>query len=287
MTEATEFGRLNQWRDTAGFSEAPARDMAARLELRARAEDETAARDQYLQLFGVAPGEHVLDVGCGSGVVTRALAQRVAPSGRVVGVDTSPALLVMARERAEEAGLSGLITLQEGDCRALPFPDATFDATLAVTVLTHVPDVARALTEMVRVTRAGGRVGIFDIDSDAFVIAHPDRELTRRIVAARADYGAVNGWLPRQLPGLLADLGLVDIRVRGFIPFERELGGFYAGSAERAAGMAAQMGSLRAMRRHAGSPHSVLTSPRVASLEASSISLSGGGVRLPDVDCTS
>ena len=59
--------------------------MAARLELRARAENETTARDVYVQLFAVAPGEHVLDGGCGSGVVMRALAQRVAPDGRVVG----------------------------------------------------------------------------------------------------------------------------------------------------------------------------------------------------------
>jgi ubiquinone/menaquinone biosynthesis C-methylase UbiE len=244
MTEAIEYGGLSQWRDTAGISEAAARDMATRLELRARAEDETTARDAYVQLLGVAPGEHVLDVGCGSGVVTRALAQRVAPSGRVVGVDASPALLAVAHERAEEAGLSRLIEFREGDCRALPCPDASFDATLAVTVLTHVPDVGRALAEMVRVTRVGGRVGVFDFDGDMFVIAHPDRELTRRIVAARSDHGAVNGWLARRLPCLLAELGLVDIRVQGFMPFEREPGSFYAGAAEWAASVAAQMGVI-------------------------------------------
>jgi ubiquinone/menaquinone biosynthesis C-methylase UbiE len=244
MTEAIQYGGLSQWRDTAGISEAAARDMATRLELRARAEDETTARDAYVQLLGVAPGQHVLDVGCGSGVVTRALAQRVAPSGRVVGVDASPALLAVAHERAEEAGLSRRIEFREGDCRALPCPDASFDATLAVTVLTHVPDVGRALAEMVRVTRVGGRVGVFDFDGDMFVIAHPDRELTRRIVAARSDHGAVNGWLARRLPGLLAELGLVDIRVQGFMPFEREPGSFYAGAAERAASVAAQMGVI-------------------------------------------
>src|SRR5207244_6598549 len=81
MTEAIEFGRLSLWRDTAGLSDIKARDLAARLELRARAEDEAAVRDEYVGLLGVTPGEHVLDVGCGSGAVTRVLARRVAPGG--------------------------------------------------------------------------------------------------------------------------------------------------------------------------------------------------------------
>ena len=244
MTEAIELGQLSQWRDTAGLSETKARDLAARLELRARAEDEATVRDEYLGLLGVAPGDRVLDVGCGSGVVTRTLARRVAPGGCAVGVDASSALLAVARELANEAGLSRLIELREGDCRALPFPDASFDAVLAATVLTHVPDAGRALAEMVRVTRAGGRVGVFDFDGDSFVIAHPDRELTRRIVTANADHAAVNGWLARQLLGLLADLGLVNVRARGFMPLECEPGSFYAGAAERAAEVAAQAGAI-------------------------------------------
>jgi ubiquinone/menaquinone biosynthesis C-methylase UbiE len=244
MTEAIEFGRLSLWRDTAGLSDIKARDLAARLELRARAEDEAAVRDEYVGLLGVTPGERVLDVGCGSGAVTRVLARRVAPGGAAVGVDASPALLAVARELAAEAGLSALIELREGDCRALPFPDASFDATVAATVLAHVPNAEQALAEMVRVTRAGGRIGVFDFDGDALLIAHPDRELTRRIVAANADYGSVNGWLARQLPGLCTDLGLLNVRVRGFMPLEREPDSFYASSTARAAEVAAQMGAI-------------------------------------------
>lgn len=244
MTAAMEFGRLSQWRDTGSLGEAKARELAARLELRARAEDETAAREEYLRLLGVVPGERVLDVGCGSGVVTRAIAQRVAPGGRAVGIDPSPALLTVAREYADAAGLGGLIELREGDCRNLPYPNASFDAVLAATVLAHVPDAGVALAEMVRVTRSGGRVGVFDFDGDSFVIAHPDRELTRRIVVAQSDHGAVNGGLARQLPGLLTELGLIDVRVKAFMPLEREPGSFYAGLAVRAADVAAQVGAI-------------------------------------------
>ncbi|MBI4291530.1 MAG: methyltransferase domain-containing protein [Betaproteobacteria bacterium] len=244
MTEAMAFGRLSQWRNATDFSEATAREKAKQLELRARAEDETATREEYLHLLGLAPGERVLDVGCGSGVVTRAMAGRVAPEGRAVGIDTSPALVAVAREYADAAGFAGSVEFHEGDCRNLPFPDASFDAVIAATVLAHVPDAERALAEMVRVARQGGRVGVFDFDGDAFIIAHPDRVLTRRIVASYSDHATVNVGLTRRLPGLLTALGLVDVRVRGFMPLEREPGSFYAGLAERAAAGAAKMGDI-------------------------------------------
>jgi ubiquinone/menaquinone biosynthesis C-methylase UbiE len=242
LTKSVDFGRLSVWRDTAGVDEAKARELAARLELRARAEDEIAVRDDYVRLLGVAPGERVLDVGCGSGALTRTLAQQVAPGGRAVGIDTSPALLGVARELADAAGLGGVVEFQEADCRALPFSGASFDAVVAATTLCHVPDAGRALAEMVRVTRPGGRVGVFDLDGDSFLIAHPDRELTRRIVAAYYDQGMVNSWLVRGLPAVLADLGIVNVRTQGFMPLET--GGYYADLAGRAAQLAAQAGAI-------------------------------------------
>ncbi len=244
--ERHEYGRLSAWRDTAGIDEAKARDLTKRLELRASAEDEVAARDEYLTLLGVSRGERVLDVGCGSGVVTRAIARRVAPTGRALGVDASPALLTVARELAVKDGLEAVIELREGDCRALPFDDGSFDAVVAATVLAHVPGAERAVTEMVRVTRPGGRVGVFDFDGDSFVVAHPDRVLTRRIVAAASDHAAVNGWLVRRLPGLFRDAGLEAIRARGFMPLERDPDGFYAKLAERQADTALKVGAITA-----------------------------------------
>jgi SAM-dependent methyltransferase len=244
QAEATEFGRLSVWRDSAGLDDKQAREHAARLELRAGAASEVAARDDYVKLLGVARGERVLDVGCGSGAVTRTLAQRVAPGGSAVGVDTSAALLKVARELANQAGLGAVIEFKEGDCRALPFPDASFDAVVAATALSHVPDAGCALAEMVRVTRPGGRVGVFDVDGDLTLFAHPERELTRKIVAAFSDHGWVNGWLVRELPARFADLGIVDVKVRGFMPLET--GGYYANRAERSAEVAVQTGAITA-----------------------------------------
>lgn len=237
-----EFGRLSVWRDSAGLDDKQAREHAARLELRARADSEIAVRDEYVKLLGVAPGERVLDVGCGSGAVTRTLAWRVAPGGHAVGVDASPALLEVARELAQEAGLGDAIEFKPADCRMLPFPDASFDVVVAATTLSHVPDPGRALAEMVRVTRPGGRVGVFDVDGDLTLFAHPDRELTRKIVAAYSDLGWVNGLFVRGLPGLMAGLGIVNVKTRGFMPLES--GGYYANRAERSAEAAAQAGVI-------------------------------------------
>lgn len=239
-----EFGRLSAWRDTAGLDERKAREHAARLELRAKARDEADARDEYLRLLRVSAGERVLEVGCGSGAVTRAIAQRVAPNGSVVGADSSPALLRVAQEYAQAAGLGSLIEWRVADCRKLPFGDQSFDAVLAATVLAHVPGAEGALAEMVRVAKPGGRVAVFDLDGDGFLFTHPDRNLTRRIVAAQCDHGAVNGHLIREMPGLLAKLGLRDVAAKAFMPLERDPSGFYAGFAKRAAETALQVGAI-------------------------------------------
>ena len=237
-----EFGCASPWRDSAGLDEKQAREHGARLELRAGTESEIATREEYLRLLGAAPGECVLDVGCGSGAVTRTLAQKVSPGGRAIGVDASSALLKVARELAENVGLGDAIEFKQGDCRALPFSDGSFDVVVAATTLSHVSDVECALGEMVRVARPGGRIGVFDVDGDLTLFAHPDRELTRRIVSAYSDQGWVNSWVMRNLPSRLASLGVVDVKVRGFIPLES--GGYYATRAERSAAAAAESGAI-------------------------------------------
>ena len=235
-------GRLSPWRESANIDDREAAEHAARLELRARSPDEVTVRDEYIGLLGVKPGERFLDVGCGSGVVTRALAQRVLPVGQVVGTDACGPLLKIARNLADETGMGSFIEFEEADCRNLPFPDKSFDGVIAVTTLSHVPHVERALAEMVRVTRPGGRMGVFDIDGDSTLISHPDRERTRRIAAAFSDHGLVNGWLMRSLAGMLVDLGLTDVRTRGFMPLDS--GGYYARAAERAGEIALEAGAI-------------------------------------------
>jgi len=247
--DVSEYGRQSLWRDTAGADAAKARELAGRLELRAKAEDEVDARETYLDLLGITAGERVLDVGCGSGVVTREIARRVGPRGRAVGLDPSPALLTVARELAQEADLGDRIEFREGSALQLPFPDCSFDAAVCVTVLSHVPGGEAAIPELARVLRPGGRVGVFDLDTDMTAFTHSDRALTRRIVAASSDALAVDGWLARRLPSLFEQAGLEDVRVRGFFPLETDPRSFYANLAERSADAAVKAGAITEAER--------------------------------------
>ncbi|HVJ14032.1 MAG TPA: class I SAM-dependent methyltransferase [Polyangiaceae bacterium] len=94
-----------------------------------------------------ADGREVLEVGCGTGLVLRRI-KLFAKSAK--GVDLSPGMLEKARERG--------LDVIEGSATALPFPDRSFDVTCSFKVLAHIPDIQRALSEMVRVTRPGGTV---------------------------------------------------------------------------------------------------------------------------------
>lgn len=99
-------------------------------------------------------GERVLDVACGTGVLTREAAVRVGARGRIVGLDLDPGMLTVAAERARA------IEWREGTMERLPFDDATFDAVLCQFGLMFVPDRAAAVREMLRVLVDGGRVAV-------------------------------------------------------------------------------------------------------------------------------
>lgn len=103
---------------------------------------------------GVAPGQSVLDVACGTGIVAREAATRVGPSGRVVAVDLNEAMLTVARR------LSVDVDWRTADAGHLPFPDASFDAVLCQSALMFFPDRAGAVREMGRVVKDGGTVTV-------------------------------------------------------------------------------------------------------------------------------
>src|SRR5215210_2336833 len=110
---------VDPWNESTitAAEEARVRDQAQLLELRGRGDDQAAIREAYLDLLGIAAGEHVLDLGCGTGVVARAAARRVGPGGRVVGLDASPVMLSVGREIAEREGLLDRIDFRTGDAR--------------------------------------------------------------------------------------------------------------------------------------------------------------------------
>jgi SAM-dependent methyltransferase len=112
-----------------------------------------------LDALAIVPGESVLEVGCGSGVIMRELARRTRGANRLIGRDMSPYLLREARALARRAGLLDHIDFGEGRAEALPLPDGAIDVALSSTVFEE-GDAELMLSDIVRVTRPGGRIGI-------------------------------------------------------------------------------------------------------------------------------
>lgn len=107
-----------------------------------------------VEAAGVAPGQAVLDVACGTGVVARAAADRMGGKGKVVGLDLNEAMLTVARRLRPD------LEWRQGDAAELPFPDASFDVALCQSALMFFPDRAKALREMARVVTADGTVAV-------------------------------------------------------------------------------------------------------------------------------
>lgn len=173
-----------------------------------------ASHRRSFELLGLREGFYLLDVGCGPGSYARDGVPLVGPTGRVVGLDLSAAMIDVARRRTE--GLDAPIAFQVGDACALPFPAATFDGCHIERVLQYLDDPSLALAEMLRVTRPGGRIVASEVDWDTFVCDVPglERSVWRRAIAAMSD-GAGNGWMGREVRRHVLDIGLDDVTSEG------------------------------------------------------------------------
>jgi ubiquinone/menaquinone biosynthesis C-methylase UbiE len=107
-----------------------------------------------LRAAALRPGQRVLDVGCGTGIVARLAAEAVGPEGSVAGLDVEPGMLAVARSAAAGAGIEWI----EASAESIPLPDESVDVVLCQMSLQFVPDRARAVTEMRRVLVPGGRI---------------------------------------------------------------------------------------------------------------------------------
>ena len=161
--------------------------------------------------LAAAEGERILDIGCGPGFYVRELLDVVGPTGSIVGVDASPDMLGLARQRCEG---HGNVVFLDGNATALPVDDGDFDAALCVQVMEYVPDPSAALAEIHRALRPGGRALIWDVDWGTawWHTADPDR--MRRVLSAWDEH-LVHPSLPRRLGAYLRAAGFVDVAVAG------------------------------------------------------------------------
>jgi SAM-dependent methyltransferase len=160
------------------------------LEARGRSAYLTVVRN-VLDVAAIQPGETVLEVGGGSGVVLREIARRTVGASRIVDVDINPYLLREAADLAKQAGLAGRMEFREGSAELLPLADDSVDVALSFTVLEE-GDADRMLSELVRVTRPGGRVAaiVRAIDMPAWLSVPLDAEI---LAKAEHQRGIANG----------------------------------------------------------------------------------------------
>lgn len=143
----------------------------------------------------IRPGQRVLDVACGTGVLAREAASRVGPSGYVVGIDPSPGMISVARQRA------ATIDWREGVAERLPFPDQSFDVVVSQFGLMFFTDSTNALREMLRVLVPGGQFAIAVWDAvESMPAYHSEATLLDRLAGPKA--GAA-----LRAPFALGDLG--------------------------------------------------------------------------------
>jgi ubiquinone/menaquinone biosynthesis C-methylase UbiE len=161
----------------------------------------------------LSPGERVLDVACGTGVVTRLAAERVGDTGRVAGSDINPAMLEVARSAAPAGNP---IEWHEADAESLPHAEESFDAVLCQMGLQFVANKLAALREMRRVLVPGGRAvlnlpGPAPGPMSAFAAA-----LARHVTAEAASFVHLVFSLydPNELRDMMSDAGFRDIDVR-------------------------------------------------------------------------
>ena len=162
-----------------------------------------ALRARSYELLGVARGAPVVDVGCGAGRAVAELADRGVP---VLGIDVSDQMIALARERWPGG------EFRVGDAYALPLGDGEAAGYRADKVIHALADPRRALGEARRVLATGGRIVVCGQDWDTFVTDSSDPELTRTIVARRADQ-VPSPRAARQYRNLLLDSGFRDVTV--------------------------------------------------------------------------
>ncbi len=173
-------------------------------------------RLRTLERVSASAGERVLDVGCGPGFLARELAMTVGPRGQVVGVDSSEPMLALARARC--AGFDQ-VQLVLGQAEALNEADESFDVVACTQVLLYVESVERALGEMHRVLKPGGRIAIVETDWRGAVIGGPD-PVTNRLMLDAWDASVPSPNLPTRLGPLLRRQGFTAISVEA-IPLLR------------------------------------------------------------------
>lgn len=210
------------WTTVTELDAAMQERLAGVLEARGADPQQQAMRRSFLNEIEFPAHAKVIEVGCGTGVLTRVLA-RWPNVGTVVGIDPAVSLIREARKLA--SGFPNL-TFEEADAGSLPFEADAFDVVVFDSTLSHVPEVERALSEAYRVLRQGGWLAVFDGDYATTTVALGDNDPLQACVSAMMASSVNDRWLMRRLSALVRDSSFELMRF-GSHGFLETAGGAY------------------------------------------------------------
>ena len=181
--------------------------------LRRQADELRPDSAQLLDRVGIGPGWSAVDLGCGPRGILELLSERVAPGGRVVGVDADTAHAALAQQLVDERQLPS-VDIVVGDARSTGLPADSFDLIHCRTLLITVPEPEAVVAEMVRLARPGGVVAAMEPDTEYSMCYPPSPAFDRigeifRITFMR---NGADPWIGRRLPELFRQAGLVDVQ---------------------------------------------------------------------------
>lgn len=140
-----------------------------------------AQRVEVLRALALAPGERVLDLGVGPGFLATEMVATLRPGGSIACIDVSASMLTLARARCAPYPE---IEIERGDATLLPYADGRFDAVVSAQVLEYVTEVDRAIAEVRRALRPGGRLVLLDTDWESIVWNSLDPRRMERVLLA-------------------------------------------------------------------------------------------------------
>ncbi len=226
------------WNATDSQEDAVLDVMIDRLEMRGTYPPFVSMLNDYLDRMEIDSAGTVLDLGCGTGIASRVIAQRPGFSGGLTGIDLSAYLVEAAKKLAERDGVADRCRFLAGDSHALDLADAGFDAVVAHTLFSHLTDPAQVLEEAVRLVRPGGRIAVFDGDYASLTFELDDPEASgpadARFISAVVAQPRVMRRMPRLaraagleieavLPGIITETGTGEFWLSGVQAF-RKLG---------------------------------------------------------------
>jgi len=229
------------WSGVAQLDAATQERLAAVLETRGADPQQQEMRQAFLADVGFPAQARVLEVGCGTGVLTRVVAKR-SDVAEVVGVDPAPSLLETARDISKDIAKVSFQVVADGT--ALPFDHKSFDVVMFDSTLCHVLEPDLALAEAFRVLRASGWLAVFDGDYATTTVALGEHDPLQACVDATMANSVNDRWLIRRLPAMAQEAGfeVINTRSHGFV--ETTQGGYMLTVVDRGADILRGLGQI-------------------------------------------